>query len=81
LSRRSPWSASIGPGSPTTREREVLRSLAFGETNDDIAATLFISPLTVQRNTRDILGKLGVHSNCKRSPSLPRRRTDPLKLA
>ncbi len=46
----------------TEREWEVLRSLAQGKRNDDIAAALFISPQTVQTHVRNLLGKLGVHS-------------------
>jgi two-component system nitrate/nitrite response regulator NarL len=46
----------------TEREWEILRHLAQGERNDDIAAALFISPQTVQTHVRNVLGKLGVHS-------------------
>ncbi len=46
----------------TEREREVLRLLAEGLRNDDIAAKLFISPQTVQTHVRNLLAKLGVHS-------------------
>ena len=46
----------------TEREWEVLRGLAAGKRNDDIAAELFISPQTVQTHIRNVLGKLDVHS-------------------
>ncbi len=46
----------------TEREWEVLRNLAAGKRNDDIAAALYISPQTVQTHVRNLLGKLGVHS-------------------
>jgi DNA-binding NarL/FixJ family response regulator len=46
----------------TEREREILRHVAQGRRNDDIAATLFISPQTVQTHVRNVLGKLEVHS-------------------
>jgi DNA-binding NarL/FixJ family response regulator len=46
----------------TEREREILRHVAQGQRNDDIAASLFISPQTVQTHVRNVLGKLGVHS-------------------
>jgi RNA polymerase sigma factor (sigma-70 family) len=46
----------------TDREREILRLLAAGKRNDDIAKQLFISPQTVQTHVRNILGKLRVHS-------------------
>jgi NarL family two-component system response regulator LiaR len=44
------------------REWEILRHLAGGGRNDQIAAALFISPQTVQTHVRNVLGKLGVHS-------------------
>jgi two-component system nitrate/nitrite response regulator NarL len=44
------------------REWEILRHVAKGERNDDIATALFISPQTVQTHVRNVLGKLGVHS-------------------
>jgi DNA-binding NarL/FixJ family response regulator len=46
----------------TEREREILRHVAQGRRNDDIAAALFISPQTVQTHVRNVLGKLDVHS-------------------
>jgi len=46
----------------TEREWEVLRFLARGRRNDDVAAALFISPQTVQTHVRNLLGKLHVHS-------------------
>ncbi|HSJ51299.1 MAG TPA: response regulator transcription factor [Actinomycetota bacterium] len=44
------------------REWEILRHVAQGERNDDIARALFISPQTVQTHVRNVLGKLEVHS-------------------
>jgi two-component system, NarL family, response regulator YdfI len=46
----------------TTRESEVLRSLADGLTNKDIAARLHISEHTIKFHIRSILGKLGAAS-------------------
>jgi two-component system nitrate/nitrite response regulator NarL len=46
----------------TDREWDILRHLARGRRNDDVAATLFISPQTVHTHVRNLLGKLGVHS-------------------
>jgi DNA-binding CsgD family transcriptional regulator len=54
------------PGSPlsilTNRELEVLRSLAAGRTNREIAAELFISDKTVSVHVSNILAKLGAAS-------------------
>jgi DNA-binding CsgD family transcriptional regulator len=44
------------------RELEVLRLLASGRTNRDIAAELVLSEHTVARHVQNILGKLGVSS-------------------
>lgn len=44
----------------TAREREVLRLLARGDSNDAIAAALVVSVRTVERHVENIYGKLGV---------------------
>ena len=49
----------------TGREREVLRLLARGLNQTDIAARLFISPKTVGGHIQRILAKLGVHSRAQ----------------
>jgi DNA-binding CsgD family transcriptional regulator len=46
----------------TEREREVLRLIAKGMSNRDIAADLFISPKTASVHVSNILGKLGAAS-------------------
>jgi DNA-binding NarL/FixJ family response regulator len=46
----------------TARELEVLRLVAAGRSNRDIAADLFISPKTASVHVSNILGKLGVTS-------------------
>ncbi|MGH7475975.1 MAG: LuxR C-terminal-related transcriptional regulator [Longimicrobiales bacterium] len=46
----------------TARELQVLRRVAAGETNKDIAAELFISERTVERHVSNIFMKLGVAS-------------------
>ena len=46
----------------TEREHEVLRLVAAGRSNRDIAAELFISPKTASVHVSNILGKLGVSS-------------------
>jgi non-specific serine/threonine protein kinase len=48
------------PGGLTEREAEVLRLVAAGKTNRDIAATLVISDKTVARHLENIFAKLGV---------------------
>lgn len=45
----------------TLREREVLRCMATGKTNQEIAATLFITEGTVKYHVNHILNKLDVH--------------------
>lgn len=46
----------------TPRELEVLRILATGKTNKDIAEELYISERTVDRHVSNILGKLNVET-------------------
>ena len=46
----------------TRREREVLRLLAEGQSNREIAADLSISVLTAKTHVERILSKLGLHS-------------------
>jgi DNA-binding NarL/FixJ family response regulator len=49
----------------TNREREVLKLLAGGLTQSQIAERLFISPKTVGGHIQRILEKLGVHSRAQ----------------
>ena len=51
-----------GPVFPqlTKRERQVLGLMAEGRRNQDIAAELFLSPLTVKTHVTHIFSKLGV---------------------
>ena len=44
------------------REREVLRLIAEGLSNQQLAARLYLSPHTIKVHTRNIYGKLGVTS-------------------
>jgi NarL family two-component system response regulator LiaR len=61
LARGEPVGA--GPSEPLSeRESEVLRLLARGLTNKDIAQTLFLSVRTVEAHLRSIFAKLGVRS-------------------
>jgi DNA-binding NarL/FixJ family response regulator len=49
----------------TTREREVLRLLASGQSQPEIATELFISPKTVGGHIQRVLTKLDVHSRAQ----------------
>ncbi len=53
---------SARPGGLTDREAEVLRLVAAGKSNRDIAETLVISEYTVARHVQNIFAKLGVSS-------------------
>lgn len=62
--------ASSGPAVPpslplTKREREVLRLLAHGLHNNQIAATLGISVETIRTHVTNIFGKLGLHDRAE----------------
>ncbi len=57
-----PPDAAGGGHGLTRRERDVLRLLAEGRSNRDIAETLFISSRTAGTHVSNILGKLGVTS-------------------
>jgi DNA-binding NarL/FixJ family response regulator len=51
------------PGADLTpREREVLRLLAEGRTDREIAAALFVTPKTASNHVASILAKLGVET-------------------
>jgi LuxR family maltose regulon positive regulatory protein len=58
--------ASVIPSAPgaslTQREQEVLRLLATGASNQDIARTLVIELPTVKKHVSNLLGKLGATS-------------------
>lgn len=70
LARRARISLTGAPPAPpadpagalglTSRERDVLRLVAAGRTNRQIAEELFISPKTASVHVSNILGKLGV---------------------
>jgi ATP/maltotriose-dependent transcriptional regulator MalT len=53
---------SLGPGGLTEREVEVLRLVAGGMSNREIAAELVVSGHTVRRHLQNIFSKLGVSS-------------------
>ncbi|KEP73963.1 LuxR family transcriptional regulator, partial [Microbacterium sp. SUBG005] len=59
-----------GGGAPsldmlTEREREVLRHIARGRSNDEIAASLFISPHTAKTHVKNTMLKLGAHDRAQ----------------
>ena len=58
----APASARAAPHGLTDRELEVLRHLARGATNKEIAAELVLSVRTVDRHVSNIFTKLGVSS-------------------
>jgi DNA-binding CsgD family transcriptional regulator len=60
LSDPSPEAASLSP-----REREILRLVASGMTNREIAASLFIAPGTVRKHLDNAYAKLGVRSRAQ----------------
>ena len=54
-----PAPASANSGGLSRREAEVLRLLAAGKSNQEIASAIFRSPNTVASHVRNILAKLG----------------------
>jgi DNA-binding NarL/FixJ family response regulator len=46
----------------TDREVEVLRLIARGRSNKEVASSLFISPKTVGRHVENLYAKIGVSS-------------------
>jgi two-component system response regulator NreC len=52
-------------GALTSREIEVLRLLALGHTNLEVAERLHVSPRTAEAHRANLLGKLGVHSRAE----------------
>jgi DNA-binding CsgD family transcriptional regulator/tetratricopeptide (TPR) repeat protein len=60
LGRRA--AATHAGGGLSRRELEVMRLVAVGRTNREIAGELFLSPRTVDMHVRNILAKLGARS-------------------
>jgi DNA-binding NarL/FixJ family response regulator len=62
----------VAPFGLTARELEVLRLVAVGRSNQQIAAELFISPKTASVHVSNILGKLGVTSRVEAAAAVHR---------
>jgi DNA-binding CsgD family transcriptional regulator len=59
---RDSWKGRRLPAELTAREVEVLRLVAAGAPNKEIAARLVISPTTVRTHLENVYEKLGVHT-------------------
>jgi DNA-binding NarL/FixJ family response regulator len=46
----------------TPRERDVLRGIANGQTNKEVAGALGISHRTVETHRENVMRKLGIHT-------------------
>lgn len=71
--RRGRRSAAQADGGLTRREVEVVRPVAIGRTNREIARELFLSPRTVEMHVGSILTKLG----CRSRADAARRASEP----
>jgi len=58
----------------TEDERRILRLLADGASNADIASGVYLSETTVKRKLQDIFEKLGVHSRAQAAAEAVRRK-------
>jgi DNA-binding NarL/FixJ family response regulator len=67
---------SEGAAGLTPRELEVLRLVAAGRSNGQIAETLFISRKTASVHVSNILAKLGVHSRTEAAAAAHRMGLD-----
>ena len=76
LTLRSRPLAGIARSDLTRRETEVLRLLAQGLTQREIAGRLTISPKTVGTHIEHVLSKLGVHSRAQAVALVFRDETD-----
>jgi DNA-binding NarL/FixJ family response regulator len=69
VQRRLVDSVAAGPPPPpdglTLREVEVLRLIALGRTNAEIAAQLVISTATVKTHINNLFGKAGLHDRAQ----------------
>jgi DNA-binding NarL/FixJ family response regulator len=76
LTPEAEWAQDPEPGGVrlSPREVEVLRLIAAGRDNGDIARELFISQSTVKRHVEAILAKLGVENRVQAAVAAVRRR-------
>jgi two-component system response regulator NreC len=65
LTQERPAEEKVNLDGLTDREREVLTYLAEGTSNEEIAASLVISPKTVERHRENIMRKLNLHSRAE----------------
>jgi PAS domain S-box-containing protein len=57
-----PPAAHVAPGRLTPREDEIVRLIALGRTNNEIAANLHVSPETVRSHIRNAMEKTGARN-------------------
>ncbi len=69
----TPPAPTEDPSSLTERERDVLRLVAAGYTNPQIAEALFISRGTARTHVANLLAKLGVHTRTEAADLAHRR--------
>ncbi|MBO0731558.1 MAG: response regulator transcription factor [Acidimicrobiaceae bacterium] len=74
LARRASGQEELDAPMLTTRELEVLRLVAHGMSNREVAERLFISENTVKNHVRNILEKLHLHSRMEAVMYAVRRR-------
>ena len=62
---------SIGRFGLTHREAEIMRLVAQGHTNKEVAAALYVSPLTVRTHLEHVYEKLGVGNRTETVARIP----------
>jgi LuxR family maltose regulon positive regulatory protein len=63
MGRRAGTSLALAVTEPlTARELDVLRLIAAGQSNPEIARTLYVEVNTVKTHVKNVYGKLGIHS-------------------
>jgi DNA-binding CsgD family transcriptional regulator len=59
------WRRGTSAGGLTDREREIVRLIAEGASNPQIAQQLFLSRKTIERHISNLLKKIGVHNRAE----------------